>query len=109
MNTSAKLYQMPPQGESAGLAIEDTMLLSRILERHNEKSTTELFQQYEAVRRPPINAAVKEASMGFDTIQDHGWLMTIIMEWFTWLFLMWRSSRKEKDFGIDVRKMPLEL
>lgn len=99
---------MPPQGESVGLALEDVVLLSRILQHRQEKSIMQLFRNYDQLRRPPINAAVKEANFGFETVQDRGWLMAIIMEWLTWFVLLYRSSRKEQEFAFDVRDVSLD-
>ena len=100
---------MPPQGESVGLALEDVVLLSRILEHHNTKSVTEMFKYYGQLRRPRINAAVKEANFGFETIKDRGWFTTVIMDWLTWAVLAWRAKRKEEEFAFDVRDMILSF
>jgi salicylate hydroxylase len=100
---------MPPQGESVGLALEDVILFSRILGGHHLRPIEELFQYYDDLRRPRINAAVKEANFGFETIKERGWFGTIIMEWLTWIVLAWRASRKENEFSFDVRNIALEL
>ena len=55
---------MPPQGESVGLALEDIILLSRLLKYHNAGPTTDIFQHYDSLHRSRIDAAVKEASLG---------------------------------------------
>lgn len=101
------MLQMPPQGESVGLALEDVVLLSRILEHHEARPVEELFLRYDDLRRPRINAAVKEANFGFETIKDRGWVTTIIMEWLTWIVLAWRATRKEEEFIFDVRNIEL--
>jgi len=100
---------MPPQGESVGLALEDVILLSRILEGHHTRPIQGLFQRFDDLRRPRINAAVKEANFGFETIKERGWFATIIMEWLTWIVLAWRASRKESEFSFDIRTLALEL
>ena len=102
-------HAMPPQGESVGLALEDVVLLSCILKHHDSKPVPELFQRYDDLRRPRINAAVKEANFGFETIKDRGWIGTIMMEWLTWIVLAWRATRKEEEFSFDVRDIDLGL
>ncbi|KAF2122590.1 hypothetical protein BDV96DRAFT_481499 [Lophiotrema nucula] len=102
-------HAMPPQGESVGLALEDVVLLSRILEHHNDKSVTGMFSYYEQLRRSRINAAVKEANFGFETIKDRGWITTVIMDWLTWAVLAWRAKRKEEEFAFDVRDIVLDF
>jgi salicylate hydroxylase len=69
----------------------------------------QLFQYYDDLRRPRIDAAVKEANFGFQTIQDRGWLATLIMEWLTWLFLLYRRSHREHELAFDVREIPLDF
>lgn len=100
---------MPPQGESAGLALEDVILLSGILKNHEVVSVERMFLHYDELRRPRINAAVKFANFGFETIKDCGWLKIIIIEWMTWLFLILTASRKEKEFAYDVRSVALGI
>ena len=47
---------MPPQGESTGIALEDGVLLARILrERHATHTIPQLVATYEALRRPTID------------------------------------------------------
>lgn len=100
---------MPPQGESVGLALEDVVLLSRIIQHHERMPIEQLFKHYDQLRRPRINAAVKEANFGFETIKDRSWFTTMLMDWFTWIFLWWRASRKEDEFAFDVRDISLDF
>jgi 2-polyprenyl-6-methoxyphenol hydroxylase-like FAD-dependent oxidoreductase len=100
--------QMPPQGESVGLALEDVVLLSRILDHCNGKSVEESFQLYDKLRRPKINAAVKMANFSFETIRQYGWFTTILIEWITWIFLALTSSRKERELAYDVRDIDID-
>ena len=99
---------MPPQGESVGLALEDAILLSMILQHHREEPIPQLLSHYNRLRRPRIDAAVKEANFGFETIQDRGWLATVLMELLTWFFLLYRRPHKKREFAFDIRDMPLD-
>jgi salicylate hydroxylase len=99
---------MPPQGESVGLALEDVLLLSRILMHDIARSVPEMFEQYDKMRRARIEAAVKEANFGFETIKDRGWLGIVIMEWLTWAVLAWRAKRKDEEFAFDVRDLKID-
>lgn len=98
---------MPPQGESAGLALEDVVLLSRVLAHRNGKSIEESFQLYDKLRRPRISTAVKMANFGFETIKQRGWFATILIEWITWIFLGLTAPRKETEFAYDVRDIDM--
>ncbi|KAF2182983.1 FAD/NAD(P)-binding domain-containing protein [Zopfia rhizophila CBS 207.26] len=100
-------HAMPPQGESVGLALEDVVLFSRIVEHSETRSVAELFSRYEQLRRPRIDAAVKEANFGWETIKDRGWFTTVVLEWLTWVILAWRAKRKEEEFEFDVRDVKL--
>jgi 2-polyprenyl-6-methoxyphenol hydroxylase-like FAD-dependent oxidoreductase len=99
---------MVPQGESTGLAIEDGILLARVLERRGDRTVEQLFSDYEAVRKAPIDKHYSDA----DWMMNHGvtqrsWLMSILSEWMTWAFLSFRKWRQEEHFAGDVRKLEL--
>ena len=53
---------MPPQGESAGIALEDVVVFSKLASQHQSRSWAEIFKAYESLRRGRIDAAYKEAS-----------------------------------------------
>jgi 2-polyprenyl-6-methoxyphenol hydroxylase-like FAD-dependent oxidoreductase len=108
LDCSTDDLQMPPQGESVGLALEDVMLLSRVLEHCKGKSVEESFQLYDKLHRPKINAAVKMANFSFETIKQYGWFTTILIEWTTWAFLALTASRKEREFAYDVRDIDID-
>lgn len=91
------------------MALEDAILLSRILQYRDEVPISDLFKRYDDLRKPPIDAAVKEANFGFETIRDRGWFGALLMEWLTWLVLLYRRSRKQDEFASDVRDLPLGL
>jgi len=99
---------MPPQGESVGLALEDVVLFSRVMGLHETKATSQILSDYENLRKPRIDAAFKEANLRWETAKDRGWLMTVLLEWMTWMFLKWMSISKEKEFTFDVRDIKLQ-
>ncbi|KAH7067469.1 hypothetical protein BKA63DRAFT_536919 [Paraphoma chrysanthemicola] len=101
-------HAMPPQGESAGLALEDVVLLSRVLEHRNGKSIEESFRVYDKLRRPKINTAVKMANFGFETIKQRGWFATVLIEWITWIFLALMAPRKRIEYTYDVRDIDMD-
>ncbi|KAF2652766.1 FAD/NAD(P)-binding domain-containing protein [Lophiostoma macrostomum CBS 122681] len=98
-------HAMPPQGESVGFALEDAVLFSRIVQNYKP---SERFQKYEALRQGPVSDALKAANRGAQTVGDHGWLMTIFIEWATWIYLLLRASKKEEEFAYDVREIELD-
>jgi salicylate hydroxylase len=102
-------HAMPPQGESVGLALEDVVLLSKVLHHRSEKSIEGSFQMYDKLRRPRIDTAVKAANFGFETIKQRGWFATLLIEWMTWIYLTLTASQKEKEFAYDIRDIKLEL
>lgn len=95
---------MPPQGESTGLAIEDGVLLARILASSNERSIEMTFQVYERTRRPRIDSAYKEAVSRWESVKNRSWLMQKVIEWLTWAFLWYKTNNFEKSISYDVRK-----
>jgi 2-polyprenyl-6-methoxyphenol hydroxylase-like FAD-dependent oxidoreductase len=97
---------MPPQGESTGLAIEDGVLLARILTNHNT-SVQEAFLAYENTRRSRINSAYKEAVMRWGNMKDRSWLMQKVMEWLMWAILWYKLEAFESSMSYDIRKEPV--
>lgn len=98
---------MPPQGESTGLAIEDSVLLARVFEELPEKSIPEVFQAYEKTRRPRIDTAYKEAVARWGNVKDKTWLRQKLEEWLTWVYMWYKADGFEKSFSYDVRKEPI--
>ncbi len=94
---------MPPQGESTGLAIEDAVLIARVLSRFSGESIQRAFDVYEKTRRPRIDAAYKEAISRWEKVKDKSWLMQKVVEWMTWAFL-WYKMGFETSVSYDVRK-----
>lgn len=98
---------MPPQGESVGLALEDVILFSKLLEQNESKSVTDIVKQYEELRKERIHAAVDEANFRWETIRDRGWLGGIMMEWLTVIFIWWSKEERKKSYEYDVRDLKL--
>ena len=97
-------FQMPPQGESTGLAIEDSVLLARVLAKLSDKDMPKAFQVYEKTRRPRIDTAYKEAVARWEGVKDKTWLRQKLEEWFTWLYIWYKADVFEKSTAYDVRK-----
>jgi salicylate hydroxylase len=92
---------MPPQGESTGLAIEDGVLLARVLS--SEKAIQGAFRVYEKTRRPRIDTAYKEAVSRWENVKDRGWFMQKVMEWLMWAVLWYKWGAFESSLSYDVR------
>lgn len=98
---------MPPQGESTGVAIEDAVLLARVVSRRDTRSVGQMLGDYEALRRPVINKTYDEAVFRWRQVGDKSWLGTVAMEWFSAAYI-WGMNRWSKDsFGRDVRTLEL--
>lgn len=98
---------MPPQGESIGLALEDTALFSRIVEVHQAVPVpiSTLFSEYEALRRPVINAAVSDAEMRWDGMRIKGSVEAKIFEWMSTAYLWWTKDKRAEEWGKDIRDL----
>lgn len=98
---------MPPQGESVGLALEDAVLLARVLEhfRHEEpdKSIQAAFASYEKTRRPRITAALAEATRRTEHTRDRSWLLQKVIEFAITGFVWVKGDGFQKAHVYDVR------
>ncbi|KAK7221619.1 hypothetical protein V2G26_009622 [Clonostachys chloroleuca] len=98
-------HAMPPQGESTEFAIEDGLLIAKVLERRASRSVDQLFADYESIRKPVITKhyehAVWSMDMGFKKREGIG---LVIMEWVTWVFLLFRRWGQKARYSGDVRE-----
>jgi 2-polyprenyl-6-methoxyphenol hydroxylase-like FAD-dependent oxidoreductase len=94
---------MPPQGESTGLAIEDGVLIARVLSLFPDRPVQEAFRSYEMTRRPRIDKAYNDAVFRWENVKDKSWLVQKIIEALTWLFLWYKMASFEASMSYDVR------
>ena len=99
---------MPPQGESIGIALEDAVTLSRVLEKRKEEEPIQIFQNYERLRRETVETAYEKAAWGWEKVKDKGFIAGIMMEIFTGIFLWWTRKSKEEELISDIRNVPYE-
>lgn len=97
---------MPPQGEGTGVAIEDGVLLARVLGRRTTRDIPTLFADYEKLRRDDIRETYKTTMARWNAPVPNGWFSNIIMEWVTWGFIKMMGMKKDY-FGRDVRNREL--
>jgi salicylate hydroxylase len=93
---------MPPQGESIGLALEDSLLFPRILAEFSDKPLSEVFAIYEKNRRSRIDDSWADANKRWENVKDKSWLQQKIIEWLTSWFLWWKGHEMEARFKFDV-------
>jgi 2-polyprenyl-6-methoxyphenol hydroxylase-like FAD-dependent oxidoreductase len=99
---------MPPQGESVGFAIEDAILLARILsEQPTSANIEDTFARYVRNRKKRIDDAFDEASWRWETVKDAGYFQTVAKEWLTSVFLWWTKTSRDENFAFDVRTVSL--
>ncbi len=99
--------QMPPQGEAAGLALEDAVLLVRVFQEYPDKSVSEVFAIYERTRRPRIDAAYKTANLRWENVKDKGWFNQKLFEWMFWAFLWVKGEGHQRNMAYEVQKEDL--
>jgi 2-polyprenyl-6-methoxyphenol hydroxylase-like FAD-dependent oxidoreductase len=99
---------MPPQGESIGIALEDVVLLSRILEKSKSEKPIQIFEEYDRIRRASVEKAYEAANWGWEKVKDKGFIAGIMMEWLTGIFLWWTKKSKEEELAFDVRDIALD-
>lgn len=100
---------MPPQGESTGIAIEDGILLARVLrERHATHTIRQLVATYEAVRRPTIDKLHRETTARWNhAAAAQGIVQTVAVEWLTRAYMNWAAWKGDDYFAPDVRTVSL--
>lgn len=99
---------MSPQGESTGIAIEDSILLAHVLNRRATRSVDQLFSDFESMRRTVVDNHYQEAEkMGKLIASKPSGIMGVLMDLFI-MFFMWLKKRQQVDhFKGDVRNADL--
>ncbi|KAH6651556.1 hypothetical protein BKA67DRAFT_679798 [Truncatella angustata] len=101
-------HAMPPQGESTGIAIEDGVLIARVLERRRSRTVEQLFSDFVSVRKPVVDKYYRASIWAMENgFQETSWWKSIIIEWGIWLYLLVKRWRQENHFAQDVRSVPL--
>ncbi|WEW60545.1 hypothetical protein PRK78_006032 [Emydomyces testavorans] len=85
-------HAMPPRDESAAYALDDAILLARVLALYYDQPLREAFQTYDDVRRKPINEAYKDSVAGWANNKDHSKWASRLEEWLT----PWQLRRKKR-------------
>lgn len=99
---------MPPQGESTGLAIEDAVLMSHVFSRHSSRSVTQLFSDYETLRRDVIEKYHRDAMWQMNSMfVKTSWAMGVALEWGIWVYSLHTRWGQKTHFGGDVRALSL--
>ncbi len=100
---------MPPQGESTGIAIEDGVLVAHVFQRHCSRTVTQLFADYEKLRRQTIEKLYKASTWRWQNAAtpDAGLVWSIITDWMTSGFIRFMKLRQEDYFASDVEKLKL--
>lgn len=97
-------HAMPPQGESTGIALEDTVIFARLIGLYPKYDLPMLFAQYEKLRRSKVDAAYKEATFRWETVKDSGWfahkLKSMLVPWFLWFTENKRARTFEEDLSV---------
>ena len=98
---------MPPQGQSVGICLDDVILLSRLLAKHQPTTTSDVatvFTRYDSLRRPHVTKAHKQAIQRWENVKDISWLTLKVREWFIWLILLLFAKRFFEGTEYDVLK-----
>jgi len=98
---------MPPRGESSGLAIEDAVLLGRVIERFPEKCVTDIFTSYEMTRKPRVSLAYKDATEKWGTLNDKTWVEAKVEELVVSVLFWWKAEIIKKSSVYDVYQEPI--
>ncbi|KLO87845.1 salicylate hydroxylase [Fusarium fujikuroi] len=100
-------HAMPPQGESTGIAIEDSVLFAHVLSEGISRGIPYVMEAYETLRRDDITKLHSETMFRWNTGSSSSWLWSIMMEFATWVYLLLANYRQEDYFKRDVRSFKL--
>lgn len=116
---------MPPQGESAALALEDAIVLGRVFSVAPPRSLSTIndngpatddadylkarLSAYYRLRRARIDAAYASSTFGWSTQKDSGKWAFWFRGWMTWVFLWWTDRERRRGYEEDLAGGEMDL
>lgn len=100
-------HAMSPQGESATIAMEDSVIFARLLGKRRALSLEDVFAGYERNRRERVEAQYKEAYWRWKSNKNLSLFAGKVMEWLTLLFLWATAKRRQRTWEEDLTKVEL--
>lgn len=90
------------------MALEDTILFTRVLDRYYDQPLAKTFEVFEKLRKPRIDAAFEEADWRWENTKDVGFVGAYIRDWLATVYLWWMRKAHVDNCAYDVRSIPLE-
>jgi 2-polyprenyl-6-methoxyphenol hydroxylase-like FAD-dependent oxidoreductase len=93
---------MPPAGHSVGLALEDGVLLARLLETTKPSMPQDVFPRYQELRRPRIENEYKHALQRWEGVKTISWWLQKLREYATWIYLAIFARHTDKSLKYNI-------
>ena len=101
------IVQMPPGGQSVGIAFEDVVLLARLLDTVKPDNPRTIFPRYEELRRPRVDRDYKQAIKRWEGPKTISWWRQKLREFFFWIYLAFFARHFNESFSYDIFKEKL--
>jgi salicylate hydroxylase len=98
---------MPPGGQSVGLALEDAVLLARLLESNKPSNPQDIFLRYKELRRPRIQSEYKQAAQRLEGVKIISWWWQKLREFMLWFFLAFFPRHFDERLKYNIFKQQL--
>jgi salicylate hydroxylase len=101
---------MPPGGHSVGLALEDAVLVARLVERQAGQADAnihDVFPRFVELRAPRINKDFDEAEKRWDGVKTVSWWWQMLREYVYWIFVAFFAKHIDTSYGYDIFKQEL--
>ncbi|KAF3925824.1 hypothetical protein ABW20_dc0102765 [Dactylellina cionopaga] len=120
--TKGGYIQMPPLAQGVGLAVEDAVMLDRLLDAQLEKNKEanegqantkdivweDVWKKLVKIRIPHVKKDYDRAVGGFENLKDKGWFVAMMKDWLVWFYLWTIGVKFDEAFKYDVMKEPLD-
>jgi salicylate hydroxylase len=98
---------MPPGGQSVGLALEDSIILSRVLSSYPSSDLADIFNRYDSIRRARVEDHYRQMASRWEGTRTHYWWVQKIREFFVWIYLFFIARHADESFTYDPMKISL--
>ncbi|KFZ17506.1 hypothetical protein V502_04561 [Pseudogymnoascus sp. VKM F-4520 (FW-2644)] len=99
----------PPGGEGAALAMEDAVILARLVGKAEaeEGSIEAVFKRYDELRRERLMENYTRAAARWEGAKNRSWVFQQVVEFFMWAFLVVFWNKRGWGFEYDAPNVKL--
>jgi salicylate hydroxylase len=98
---------MPPAGHSVGLALEDAVLVARLVEHLKPTNIHDVFPRFTELRAPRIDKDYDQAEKRWEGVKEVSWWWQMLREYAYCIYVALFAKRIDQEYGYNVFEQEL--